>query len=121
MRFVPAFAFGLVSVIGFSVWRANLRSTPTFQTAQSVMSLCFRDAFDAKHHSKTISEKEYFGHLFAHLRGVRHDGDSLDNPAATNAARALDSFTRSFMEFALGDEYQPLNGVSHALWHTYAW
>jgi hypothetical protein len=121
MRFVPAFAFGLVSVIGFSLWRANLHSKTTVQTPLSAVSLCFRGSFDAKHRSKTITEKEYFGHLFAHLRGARHNGDSLDDPAGTYDARALDSSTRSFREFALRDDYQPLKGMSHVLWQEYDW
>jgi len=74
-------------------------------------SLCFLEAMLAKS-SKSITEREYFSHLLAHFRGVRHPRDSGREPAVSK----LDPVGGSIREMALRDDYEPL-GVErkHAL------
>lgn len=66
-------------------------------------SLCFLEAMLAKS-SKSITEREYFGHLLAHFRGVRHPRDSGREPAVSK----LDPVGGSIREMALRDDYEPL-------------
>ena len=68
------------------------------------MSLCFREAFLAKPDHE-ITEGEYFGHLIAHFREVRHsqDGGDVISPK-------LDPFGASIREMALGTDYEALQG-----------
>lgn len=64
------------------------------------MSLCFLEAFEAKNDGR-ISEKEYVGHLTAHLRGVRHDSDLTDEQRRIEYLRWRDQFGALFRKFAL--------------------
>jgi len=64
------------------------------------MSLCFLEAFEAKHEGR-ISEKEYIGHLTAHLRGVRHDADQINEQRWNDYLRYRDQFGALFRKFTL--------------------
>ncbi|KAJ9657574.1 hypothetical protein H2198_004220 [Neophaeococcomyces mojaviensis] len=64
------------------------------------MSLCFLEAFEAKNEGR-ISEKEYIGHLTAHLRGVRHDSDQITEQRWNDYLRYRDQFGALFRKFAL--------------------
>jgi hypothetical protein len=70
------------------------------------MSLCFRDAFEAKvcHH---ITEDEYVRHLLAHFRGVRHPQDG----GPDWRVEASDPVGASIRELALSTDYEPMKGI----------
>lgn len=71
----------------------------------TIMSLCFGEAFDAKRAGK-ITEEEYFGHLLAHFRGVRHPQDS----GIEREVSSFDPVGASIRELALRTDYQPMQG-----------
>ena len=73
------------------------------------MSLCFFEAFRAKHENR-ISEREYIGHLTAHLRGIRHQGDDLDNQSGGEKLYERSSFTALFRVFALSNRTLSIEG-----------
>jgi len=78
------------------------------------MSLCFLQAF-AKAHSRefAIPQKDYFNHLLAHFRGVRHPQDSISGIGETLAK--LQPWVGSLREVALASDYKPLEGKLGAL------
>ena len=71
------------------------------------MSLCFLDAFVAKQ-GNNISEEDYWEHVFAHMRGVRHPDDSkMPAPELQDS----DPFGYSVRWWALWKTYNsPING-----------
>ena len=72
---------------------------PTYSGAIT-MSLCFHEAFEAKNEGR-ISEREYIGHLTAHLRGVRHDFDQINEQRWNDNFHWRDPFGALFRKFAL--------------------
>src|SRR5579871_4501096 len=59
------------------------------------MSLCFFDAFLAKQ-GNNISEEEYWEHLFAHMRGVRHPDDNKILPPIHHQSNPFGFLVRSW-------------------------
>ena len=73
------------------------------------MSLCFLQAL-ANAHSREggIQQQEYFNHLLAHFRGVRHPQDSISGIGETLAK--IQPWVGSLREVALASDYNPLDG-----------
>jgi hypothetical protein len=78
------------------------------------MALCFSEAFDAKHEHR-ISEEEYIGHLTAHLRGIRHPSDDLNDKSVGERLRRRSSFTALFREFALSNHTLSAEGNQYII------
>jgi hypothetical protein len=90
------------SLGGFGFCKAERFHTISTSNATTIMSLCFAEAFRAKR-EKRISKQEYIEHLTAHLRGIRHEGDDLDNQSAGQQVHKMSRFTALFRVFALSN------------------
>lgn len=64
------------------------------------MSLCFCDAFEEKKNG-AISEEEYFHHLLAHCRGVKHEEEGDEWPGGDSRLAALDLVGYSIKTWSL--------------------
>ena len=97
------------SLGGISVCKAErFRGISTYITTTN-MSLCFYEAFRAKHENR-ISQQEYIGYLTAHLRGIRHPDDDLDNQSAGKKVHEMSSFAALFRTFALSNRTLSIEG-----------
>jgi hypothetical protein len=90
------------SLGGFCLCKAKRFHTIPTHNVNTNMSLCFSEAFRAKRENR-ISEQEYVGHLTAHLRGIRHEGDDLDNQSAGEQVHKSSRFAALFRVFALSN------------------
>ena len=102
------------SLAAFGVCKAKGFHRKSTHDAGTIMSLCFYEAFDAKHENR-INEQEYVGYLTAHLRGTRHPSDDLDNKIFGERLRRRSSFTALFREFALSNRTLSAEGNQYIL------
>jgi hypothetical protein len=90
------------------------------------MAFCFSEAFVARRENR-ISEQEYIGHLTAHLRGIRHEDDDLENKRVGDQLHSISMFTSLFRLFALSNRTLPTEGdhmfisprIAYAYTHRY--
>jgi hypothetical protein len=77
-------------------------------TDRSKAGLCFRDAIDAIE-AGMISEDEYFRHLVAHFRGLRHPFDH--ERGMVYQLMVTEPVASSVRRYSLQDDYEDFEGV----------